>query len=58
MRVKRTKLDPENVHLLVYCKDNLPRVAINKWQYTDILEESNEEEMPVNEDSAEVLLLN
>ncbi len=45
--------------MLVYCKDNLPRVTINRWQYTDIDEEiTEEEEVPVMEDGADILLLN
>jgi hypothetical protein len=47
--VKRTKLDPENVHMLVYCKENLPKVKITKWRYQEPEEEDNEEEMEIEE---------
>jgi hypothetical protein len=40
---KRTKLDPTNVNMLVYCKENLPQVKIFKWTCQDE-EEENEEE--------------
>jgi hypothetical protein len=40
---KRTKLDPTNVNMLVYCKENLPKVKIFKWTCQDE-EEENEEE--------------
>jgi len=46
---KRTKLDPENVHMLVYCKDNLPRVKISPRNYQDPEEEAEEEEVVDND---------
>ena len=51
----RTKLDTENVHMLVYCKENMPKVKITKWKYTDVEEEDAEEEMDVVE-STEALV--
>ena len=44
---KRTRLDPENVHYLVYCKENLPKVKIFKWKYSDTEEEEAEEEISI-----------
>jgi hypothetical protein len=44
---KRTRLDPENVHYLVYCKENLPKVKIFKWKYSDPEEEQAEEEITI-----------
>jgi hypothetical protein len=32
---KRTKLDPENVHMIVYCKENIPKINIQKWLVVD-----------------------
>lgn len=40
----RTKLDPTNVHMLVYCKDNLPIVNIQKLRLEDNEEKDLEEE--------------
>ena len=51
---KRTKLDPENVHFLVYCKENLHKVKIFKWKYRDEEEETAEEKITENE-STEIL---
>ena len=45
----RTKLDTENVHMLVYCKENMSKLKITKWKYTDVEEEDAEEEMDVVE---------
>ena len=51
----RTKLDPTNVHMLVYCKDNLPIVNIRKLRLEDNeekdLEEECEAEMETGTDS-------
>ena len=41
---KRTKLDPTNVHMLVYCKDNLPKIQIQKLVLEDNEEKDLEEE--------------
>ena len=40
----RTKLDPTNVHMLVYCKDNLPKIQIQKLVLEDEEEKDLEEE--------------
>ena len=40
----RTKLDPTNVHTLVYCKDNLPKIQIQKLILEHELEKDLEEE--------------
>ena len=45
----RTKLDSENVQMIVYCKENMPKLTIKKWQYTDPEEEDAEEEMDLEE---------
>jgi len=42
---KRTKLDPMNVNMLVYCKDNLPKVKIFKWACQEEYEDGREEEV-------------
>ena len=44
MTWSRTKLDPTNVHMLVYCKDNLPIVNIQKLRLEDNEEKDLEEE--------------
>ena len=44
---KRTKLDPENVHMLVYCKENLQKVTIRKWLLSDEEEEAAEGEIEI-----------
>ena len=44
MTWSRTKLDPTNVHMLVYCKDNLPIVNIQKLRLEDNEENDLEEE--------------
>ena len=40
----RTKLDPTNVHMLVYCKDNLPKINLQKLKLEDEDEKAAEEE--------------
>ncbi len=47
MSAKKTRLDPENVRYLVYCKENLPKVKIFKWKYSDPEEEDAEEEITI-----------
>ena len=53
---KRTKLDPTNVHYLVYCKENLPKIKLTRPRLEDDeerdLEEQcqQEEEPPVEEE--------
>ena len=51
--VRRTKLDPENVHMLVYCKENLPKVHIRKWKNEDVEEEAEEHEVHQSMEMAE-----
>ena len=51
---KRTKLDVENVHMLVYCKDNLSKVEITSRIYED--EEEQEAEEEFLEDETQVLV--
>lgn len=53
---KRTKLDVENVHMLVYCKDNLPKIKISTRIYQDEEEEEAEEEIPIEDEATEVLV--
>jgi len=48
---KRTKLDVENVHMLVYCKDNLSKVEITSRIYEDEEEQEAEEEFLEDEDT-------
>ena len=52
---KRTKLDVENVHMLVYCKENLARVKISTKVYEDEEEEEAEEELDLEDKTTEVL---
>ena len=40
----RTKLDPTNVHMLVYCKDNLTKITLQKLKLEDDEEKATEEE--------------
>ncbi len=54
--VKRTKLDVENVHMLVYCKDNLPKVQISTRTYEDEEEEEAEEELVLEKEATEILV--
>ena len=49
---RRTKLDPENVHMLVYCKENLPKVNIRKWKNEDAEEEAEEYEVHLSQEMA------
>lgn len=35
--------------MIVYCSENMPKVNIKKWKYTDPEEEDAEEEMDVEE---------
>ena len=49
---RRTKLDPENVHMLVYCKENLPKVNIRKWKNEDAEEEAEEHEVHFSQEMA------
>jgi hypothetical protein len=46
---KRTKLDPTNVHMIVYCNINYDKVKIQSWkiQFPDC--EALEQDMPVDE---------
>jgi hypothetical protein len=37
------------VHYLVYCKENLHKVKIFKWKYSDEEEETAEEKIAENE---------
>ena len=53
---KRTKLDVENVHMLVYCKDNLSKVEISSRVYEDQEEEEAEEEFVFEDEATEVLV--
>jgi len=53
---KRTKLDVENVHMLVYCKDNLSKVEISSRIYEDQEEEEAEEEFGFEDEATEVLV--
>ncbi len=48
---KRTKLDTENVHMLVYCKENLPKVRISSRIYQD----EEEAEAEITFEATEVL---
>ena len=47
----RTKLDSENVQMIVYCKENMPKLTINKWKFSDPEEEEAEEEMDMEEET-------
>jgi hypothetical protein len=47
----RTKLDPTNVHMLVYCKDNLTKVSIQKLKVEDEDEKAAEEEEEADADA-------
>ena len=47
----RTKLDPTNVHMLVYCKDNPTKVNIEKLKVEDEDGEGAEEEAEAGSDS-------
>jgi hypothetical protein len=53
---KRTKLDVENVHMLVYCKDNLSKVKISSRTYEDVEEEEAEDKLVLEEEANEVLM--
>ena len=48
---QRTKLDSENVHMLVFCKENMPKLTINKWKFSDPEDEEAEEEMDMEEET-------
>ncbi len=56
MTYKRTKLDVDNVHMLVYCKDNLPKVKISSRMYEDVEEEEAEDEFILEDEANEVLV--
>ena len=52
---KRTKLDPTNVHYLVYCKENLPKIKLTRPRLEDdeerdLEEQCQQEEQPQEED--------
>ena len=52
---KRTKLDPTNVHYLVYCKENLPKIKLTRPRLEndearDLEEQFQQEEEPQAED--------
>ena len=51
----RTKLDSENVHMLVYCQENMHKVNIKKWKFTDPEEEDAEEELDVEESTNQMI---
>jgi hypothetical protein len=51
----RTKLDSENVHMIVYCKENMPKLTIKKWKFTDPEEEDAEEEMDLEEATEQIV---
>ena len=53
---KRTKLDVENVHMLVYCKDNLSKVEITTKIFEDNEEHAAEEEFSFEDESTELLV--
>lgn len=53
---KRTKLDVENVHMLVYCKDNLPKVKTSSRIYQDEEEEAAEEEISKEDETTHILV--
>ncbi|XP_065679815.1 uncharacterized protein LOC136071632 [Hydra vulgaris] len=52
---QRTKLDVENLHMLVYCKENLPKVKISAKFLEDEAEENAEEEL-LQDKTTEVLI--
>ena len=41
---QRTKLDPTNVHYLVYCKENLPKIKLVRTRLEDEEEKELEAE--------------
>ena len=48
LTTQRTKLDPTNVHYLVYCKENLPKIKLARTRVED--EEENNFEEQENEE--------
>ena len=47
---KRTKLDPTNVHYLVYCKENLPKIKLNRPRLEDDEERDMEDQCQQNDE--------
>ena len=37
--------------MLVFCKENMPKLTINKWKFSDPEEEEAEEEMDMEEET-------
>ena len=49
MGTQRTKLDPTNVHYIMYCKENLPKIKLVRPRLEDEEEREMEEQFQ-NED--------
>ena len=47
---KRSKLDPTNVHYLVYCKENMPKVKFNRQMLEDDEERVMEDQCQQNDE--------
>ena len=41
--------------MLVYCKENMPKVKITKWKFSDPEEEEAEEELDVEESTEQMV---